>query len=99
MVLEAMAAQVPVLASFTDGIDELLEARTGCLWKVSPNTPEGWSEALVSAYKAPDILQSQIRAGQELVQSRTWTRTAEQYVASYQDVVSRFGGAVSHGSG
>jgi glycosyltransferase involved in cell wall biosynthesis len=69
VVLEAMAAGRPVVASNIAGMDEVVvDGKTGLL--CNPGDPHALSDALLKLIKDPSLMKHMGRAGYELVRQR-----------------------------
>lgn len=89
VVLEAMAAGLPVLASETDGILDLLKAvepAREAIKIVSPNTAENWSGRITSLWLDQDRRTMLSENGLDLAKKRPWGQVAEQHLAIYKNI-------------
>ncbi len=84
VVLEALASGIPVIASKTSGIDELLNMNVGCLQCVSEETPEAWSRAIIDYWSNKSKIQLYIENGIKLSQSLTWDRVTQKHLEVYK---------------
>jgi glycosyltransferase involved in cell wall biosynthesis len=89
VVLEAMAAGRPVVASNIAGLDEVVVAgETGLLFK--PGDPHGLADALLKLIQDPSLVNRMGRAGYELVQQKFQIRTTvEQTTNFYRAVLNK----------
>lgn len=67
VILEAMAAGVPVVASRVSGIPEVVEA-AGCGWLVPPEDPESLAQVLSTAWDAPQERRERGERGREYLE-------------------------------
>jgi glycosyltransferase involved in cell wall biosynthesis len=97
VILEALAAGLPVLASGLGGMPELL-APLGSAWLAPAGTVAGWTEAMRRLADARLVEQASRDARAQYERSFTRSAGLEALVAAYQDVssaVRRRGGAPS----
>jgi len=89
VLLEAMAAAKPVVATAVGGIPELVaEGRNGLL--VPPEDPKALSDAMVRLLADADLRQAMGQEGQRLVQSHyTWNKQGERFLDLYHRVLKR----------
>lgn len=85
VVLEAMAAGVPVLASGTDGIRDLTTVAPGALTVVTDNAAAAWTTALNDLWQSPDRRAAQVDAGIAFVGDRTWATVIDRHLDVYRD--------------
>jgi starch synthase (maltosyl-transferring) len=79
VVLEAMAANLPVVGTAVEGTEDLvLPGQTG--WLVPARDPEALSRALIEAVDSPDVCRCFGRAGSQRVEQEFALKTT---VASY----------------
>ena len=82
VVLEAMAASKPVIATAVEGLSELVApGRTG--WLVQPSQPEALAAAILDALTDPERAVTLGREAQHIVNS---SFTSERMVASYESL-------------
>jgi len=80
VVLEAMAASRPVVATAVEGTEELvIPGQTG--WLVPPKDPEVLSTALLAAARAPDLCRTFGQEGRARVESEF---SLDRTVAAYE---------------
>lgn len=84
VVLEAMAAAVPVLASRTDGVADLLEREPDCLAVVEPNRADAWARLLAQVWADRGARRRRRDAGCRLASDRGWADVAARHLACYQ---------------
>ena len=87
-ILEAMAAQLPVVATNVGGTPEIIDATCGRL--IPARNPEALKDALLGLTKEPTLRQ---RLGQAARQRVTERFTLERMVAQYRDAYFRAVGA------
>jgi glycosyltransferase involved in cell wall biosynthesis len=81
--LEAMAHGVPVIASRTGGLPEIIEAgETG--WLVAPDDPTALADAIMEASQDPEKSREMGRRGRERAREFSLERTAARTEAFYQ---------------
>lgn len=88
VVLEAMAAGLPTLASRTDGVDDLLRGGEGGLRVVDPNEPAVWAAALAAILRDTEARERLVRGGRALVESRSWDGVALAYLDAYEGLLA-----------
>jgi starch synthase (maltosyl-transferring) len=94
VVLEAMAAGRPVVASNIAGLDEVVVAgETGLLFK--PGDPHGLADALLKLIQDPSLAKRMGRAGYELVQQKFQIRTTVEQTTNFYRAVLNKGDKVS----
>jgi starch synthase (maltosyl-transferring) len=88
VVLEAMAAGIPTVASRVEGISDLLiDGRTGLI--VPPNSPPDLAEAIARMLADPQQARRMAREAQRIVQERfTWQNVVEQYEQTYRELLA-----------
>jgi glycosyltransferase involved in cell wall biosynthesis len=88
VVLEAMAAGIPTVASRVEGISDLLvDRRTGLI--VPPNSPPDLTEAIAEILADPQHALQMAREAQKFVQERfTWQSVIGQYEQIYSELLS-----------
>lgn len=88
VVLEAMAAGLPVAATDVEGIAELIEnGRTGLV--VTPGLPEPLAAAMSELTARPELRGAMGKAAQEHVMKNfTWEGAASAYARLYRDLLS-----------
>ncbi|MDR3573356.1 MAG: glycosyltransferase [Anaerolineaceae bacterium] len=86
VLLESMAAGVPVIASAIPGCDELvIDRQTG--WLVPAGQPQALAKAIVYALRHPDESAGMAQAASRKVTQFSMVSTAAQYEALYADVL------------
>lgn len=85
VVLEAMAAGIPVITTHTDGIGSLLEADPQCLQVVS-GEPQSWVQAMQQLETAA-VRESQVDRALAVAQGRSWADVASQYESLYTELL------------
>ncbi len=87
VVLEAMAAGVPAIASRVEGVSDLLiDGRTGLV--VPPNSAAHLSEAIDRLLSDPGQAQQMARSAQHFVRERfAWERVIDQYEQLYRELL------------
>jgi glycosyltransferase involved in cell wall biosynthesis len=91
VVMEAMAAAVPVIASEIDGVKELVTAgETGLLFR--PGDVNGLVDQLLKVSKDIELRERlALKARQFIVDNRLlWSSTGENYEALYKDVLRNY---------
>lgn len=88
VVLEALAAGVPVAAARVEGIDELRKQDTDALRQVDPNTPPAWTEAILGLWRNPGARESLRDHGLSLARERTWGAVVQKHVGVYRQVLT-----------
>lgn len=87
VVLEAMAAGVPVIASAVDGLCELVtDGENGVL--VPPGDADALSDAIARAYADPEAFEQLGQAGRQFVTAFDIGRYAERYETLYREVAA-----------
>jgi glycosyltransferase involved in cell wall biosynthesis len=88
VVLEAMAAGLPIVATEVEGTAELLaENQTGLL--VPPHSPTALAEAVETLLRDSKQAQSMKQSAQQLVSKRfTWNRVIERYEELYRSLTT-----------
>lgn len=89
VILEAMAASIPVVASNIDGVNELVEDDvTGLLFEAG-NSAE-LAICLKKLLKEPQLMKSMGVAGRNAILKRglVWNKTASRYIDVYQSVIT-----------
>jgi glycosyltransferase involved in cell wall biosynthesis len=84
VVLEALAAGVPVIASDTDGVADLIARAPNALTVVAENAAVPWSKGIEGLWRDHDRRCAQIEYGLTLVRDRTWQRVTEQHLEVYK---------------
>jgi glycosyltransferase involved in cell wall biosynthesis len=95
VVLEAMAAALPVLATDIEGTRELVQhGQTG--WLVPPGDIDALSERLTTVLGAKRNLAAVGLAGRQWLQEQglTWSETARNYRHLYAEAIRDWGGVV-----
>jgi glycosyltransferase involved in cell wall biosynthesis len=87
VILEAMAAKVPVIGTAVSGTSELIEhGRTGLL--IPPGDPKQLAEAILYMLDHPDVMQYMIQASYEVVRTRfSIEAVARQYERIYEQLL------------
>ena len=87
VVLEAMAAGKPVVATRVGGVPEIVtDMKDGLL--VEPESPGKLAHAVKLLLSEPDLMQRLGRNGRETVKKRfSWRRVVNRYVEAYQTVL------------
>jgi glycosyltransferase involved in cell wall biosynthesis len=93
VILEALAFQVPVVATDVNGINEaVLPSETG--WLVPPEEPRLLAQAMQEALSHPEVAQRRAQAGRELVgrdfDSRTNYARLKTCIENAEDVAKVF---------
>jgi L-malate glycosyltransferase len=98
-ILDAMAAEVPVIATHVGGIPEIVASgRNGLL--LEPRNPGALGAALIAVLEHPELAMSLAREGRRTVNEFTADRMVERTLAVYHDVLAgRPGSMVSGGKG
>jgi len=98
-ILDAMAAEVPVIATRVGGIPEIVvSGQNGLL--LEPRDPVALRAALMQVLEHPDLANSLAREGRRTVNEFTADRMVERTLAVYHDVLAgRPGSVVSGGKG
>ena len=92
VLLEAMAAGVPVVGTAVGGIPELVrEGESGLL--VPPGEPEPLAEAILRLRRDPDLRRRLAEAGRRRAAQETPARMAREYLALYRTVLDGAGRA------
>ncbi len=82
VLLEAMAAGKPVVATRVDGIPELVsDGENGLL--VNPDDPQALADAICALLEDQGLARRLGRRGKELARDYSWSKIAERYVAVY----------------
>jgi glycosyltransferase involved in cell wall biosynthesis len=98
-VLEAWAAEVPVVATDVDGVRELVEHRENG-YLVEPKSAEALAAGLRHALSNPDEAAAWCKSGRETVRREfTWKRCAERTREVYETVVRDGSERVEEGGG
>jgi glycosyltransferase involved in cell wall biosynthesis len=87
VVLEAMAAGLPVVATRVEGTQEVIQdGRTG--WLISPRSVSELTRALTEVIADPAAAQLRGECGRELVQQQfTWEAMVNRYEQLYRIVL------------
>ena len=94
VLLEAMAARVPIVATAVGGVPEVLEeGRAGAL--VPPGDAGALAAAIARLLADADAARSLVTAGAARVDGLTWAKAAERHLALYREVA---GGAAAPSS-
>jgi starch synthase len=87
VLLEAMAAGVPIVATAVGGVPEVLEeGRTGAL--VPYGNPGALADTLSSLLREPERAEAFARRGRERVREFGWSRMVERYRALYAELLA-----------
>jgi glycosyltransferase involved in cell wall biosynthesis len=88
VLLEAMAAEVPIVASAVGGVPEVLESgRSGRL--VPYGRVDAWTRALSELLEDRPQRQGLVRAGRDRVEGLTWGHSADLHVQLYHEVLEK----------
>jgi len=82
--LEAMAANVPAVASRTSALPEI--GREAALY-FDPFSPEGMSQTILQVLEDEDLQEKLVARGRIRIQDFSWTKSAEQTLNFYREVV------------
>jgi len=97
VVLEALAAGIPVVATRVNGVAELFDGgRPGILVE---RTPSSVGEALLELARSPETREEMGRAGRALVREYTWARSVEGMLDVYRGLLGRCPSRVPVGAG
>jgi alpha-maltose-1-phosphate synthase len=87
VLLEAMAAGVPIVATAVGGVPEVLdEGRAGRL--VPYGDPDSLASALRDLLGSSELRTALIAAGRQRVQRYTWDRVIDEHLALYRELVA-----------
>lgn len=87
VLLEAMAACVPVIGSNTGGIPDIIEDGVNGLL-VPPSDPDALADAIIRIFENPDLADRFREAGQKSVQeSFSWDKISDEFIEVYQGVL------------
>ena len=93
ILVEAMAAGVPVVASDIPGFDEVVnDGVDGIL--VPPGEPSALAAAVGRVLEDRDLAERLAATGRERAATFSWTRVADRIVAIYEAALRRRGGAL-----
>jgi glycosyltransferase involved in cell wall biosynthesis len=82
VLLEAMAANVPVVAANVGGIPDIIEdGKTGIL--VEPKNPDGLAEAIMKIYSQPEFTQNLTKNARNNLEKYNWQNIAEKVYENY----------------
>jgi len=84
--VEAMASGIPVLASGTTSLPEVLD---GCGLLFDPEDPGSIAREIERIFLEPDLGQAMAKKGRERAQYFSWYKTAEQTLNLYRDLLGR----------
>ncbi|MBI4610685.1 MAG: glycosyltransferase family 4 protein [Candidatus Rokubacteria bacterium] len=86
--LQALATEIPVVASSVGGVPEVLEHEvTGLL--VPSGDPQRLAAALLATLREPELARRRAKAGRELVEARfSRARTVDRMVALYDELLA-----------
>jgi len=88
VVLEAMAAGLPVVATDVEGVAELIEDSVSG-WLVGPNSAQKFASALIEVLKTPHNLPHVATTAQTIVSERfTYEAMTQRYTSLYRDLLS-----------
>ncbi|MEA1051478.1 glycosyltransferase [Lamprobacter modestohalophilus] len=95
-IIEAMAAELPVIATRVGGIPELIEDGVNGLL-VEPQRPEALAAAIVQLSRAPDVRRAMGQcSGLKVREHFTLERSVERYQQLYMKVAGRSGAGPEH---
>jgi len=87
---EAMACEVPVVASRAGAIPEVIGTDGRCGVLVEPRSAESLAREIAALLDAPDRCRAMGKAGRERVlQHFTWRKAAERHVEVYREVIEQ----------
>ncbi len=87
VVLESMAAGVPVLTSATHGIRSLFDRGVDSLTVVPENTPECWRTTIEHIWSDKGAIAKQIEAAFDVVKTRPWSAVVQRHLDVYEDIL------------
>jgi glycosyltransferase involved in cell wall biosynthesis len=91
---EAMACEVPVVASRAGAIPEVIGTDGRCGVLVPPRSPEALAREIAALLDAPERRVALGKAGRERVLKHfTWRKAAERHVEVYREVIAQRGDA------
>jgi starch synthase len=86
VLLEAMAAHVPVVASRVGGVPEVLDG--GRCGRLAPfGDAPAWADALQAVLSDRDLAQGYVEAGNGWVQQFDWNRAVDRHLELYRELV------------
>ena len=86
VLLESMAAGIPVIATAIPGTDELIvDKQTG--WLTPAGQPDELAKAIVYALRHPDESATMAQSASRRVEQFSMVKTAAQYEAMYEDIL------------
>jgi glycosyltransferase involved in cell wall biosynthesis len=87
---EAMACEVPVVASRAGAIPEVIGTDGRCGVLVEPRAPEALAREIAALLDAPERCRAMGAAGRERVLTHfTWRKAAERHVEVYREVIAQ----------
>gem|GEM_PF-1454046 len=98
VVLEALAAGLPVMAARTDGVDDLLAQEPECLALVAPNSVNAWSSRLQEVWTDTAGRAARVEAGLRLAAARSWADVAARHLDCYRRCLAATGHECGPGS-
>ncbi|MDT8898589.1 glycosyltransferase family 4 protein [Thermanaerothrix sp. 4228-RoL] len=87
VILESMAAGVPVIATNIPGTDELIEDGIDG-WLVPPRDPKALAEKIIFALRSPHLRTQVSEAGRKKVEHFSIDKVADQYIALFQELLN-----------
>ncbi len=87
--LQALATELPVVASVVGGMPEVVEhGLTGLL--VTPGDPQALAAGLLATLREPELARRRAKAGRQLVETRfSRAVTTERVIALYEELLAR----------
>lgn len=86
VILEAMFAGVPLIATNIPGTDELIEDGVNG-WLVSPQNPIQLAEKIIEAIRSPHLRKRFVEAGREKVMNFSMDKIANQYLDLFYELI------------
>lgn len=87
VVLESMAAGVPVIATNVPGTDELIEDGVDG-WLVPPRDPQALAEKIIFALRSPHLRRQVSEAGRKKAEQFSIDKIADQYIDLFQKLLN-----------